>query len=91
MKLDIADLSPLTARPDPAQTKPKSKLKPIVNQVQKQRENLNIAQAMESIWSEKTTQYFGEHEIATRSVSNKLIQVDTYHVFYNQFSFLHLE
>ena len=45
---------------------------------------------MESIWAEKTL-YYGEHEVMTRTIQNQLLNIDTYHIFYNQFSFLHLE
>lgn len=33
----------------------------------------------------------GEYDIETRSVQNQLLKVDAYHIFYNRFSFLHME
>lgn len=68
---------------------PISDLSP-VSMVPREHDNLNISDAMKTIWGEKTT-YLGEYDIQSRSVQDQLLKIDTYHIFYNRFSFLHLE
>ena len=61
-----------------------------VSMVPREHDNIKISDAMATIWDEKTT-YLGEYDIQSRSVQNRLLGIDAYHIFYNRFGFLHLE
>jgi len=68
---------------------PISDLSP-VSMVPREHDNLNIAEAMQAIWDTRTT-YLGEFDIQSRSVQNELLSVESFHVFSNNFGFLHME
>ena len=58
--------------------------------VPREHDNLNIAEAMQSVWNTKT-HYLGQYDIQSRSITNELLSVESYHLFQNNFSFLHME
>jgi len=68
---------------------PISDLSP-VSMVPREHDNLNVAEAMKINWETRTT-YLGEADIQLRSVQNELLSIETFHVFSNNFGFLHME
>lgn len=61
-----------------------------VSMVPKEYEGIDISIAFQRIWTEKTS-YLGEHDITLTSVSLQPLSVESYHVFFNRFSLLHME
>jgi len=67
MKLNITNFGPLTNNQTKTQQVLQQKISQRVDQIQHDPDTFNVADAMEQIWTEKTT-YYGEHEIMTRTV-----------------------
>jgi len=61
-----------------------------VSMVPREHDNLNIADALASVWQTKTS-YLGQMDIESRSTQNELFNVESLHVFHNNFSLLHME
>lgn len=61
-----------------------------VSMVPKEYEGIDISTAFNRIWTEKT-HYLGQHDITLTSINGQPLSVEGFHVFYNQFSLLHME
>ena len=64
-----------------------------VSMVPREHDNIEIADDLQEIWHGKVqkTHYLGEHDISLHSPIGTTLGTESYHVFTNDYSFLHLE